>query len=257
MKSIAWIIGIIVIVIAGIGLFVLLNSGDLIKTGIEKYGSAALGAEVSVEAVNLDLAGGSAQILGLTVGNPAGLDGADALNVGEVKVLLDPGQISESLIVIKQVLIDGADVALIAKGKRSNFQQLMENVERSVGSPDGATESSEAAGAQPRFIVDRLDFTNAAASVNSDLLGDLALDIPDVHLTDIGRKSNGVTAAELAQQFLKPISDAATRAAVEEGLDLEGVKARAKQRVQEQIRDKISSGLRGLTDRLKEKKTEE
>ena len=44
---------------------------------------------------------------------------------------------------------------------------------------------------------------------------------------------------------------------VEEGLDLEGVKARAKQRVQEQIRDKISSGLRGLTDRLKEKKTEE
>ena len=67
------------------------------------------------------------------MGNPAGFDGADALNVGEVKVLLDPGQISESLIVIKQVLIDGADVALIAKGKRSNFQQLMENVERSVG----------------------------------------------------------------------------------------------------------------------------
>ena len=89
------------------------------------------------------------------------------------------------------------------------------------------------------------------------MLGDLALDIPDVHLTDIGRKSNGVTAAELAQQFLKPISDAATRAAVEEGLELEGVKARAKQRVQEQIRDKISSGLRGLTDRLRDKKAEE
>ena len=89
------------------------------------------------------------------------------------------------------------------------------------------------------------------------MLGDLALDIPDVHLTDIGRKSNGVTAAELAQQFLMPISDAATRAAVEAGLDLEGVKARAKQRVQEQIRDKISSGLRGLTDRLRDKKAEE
>ncbi len=254
MKAIAWIIGIIVIVIGGVGLFVVLNSGGLIKTGIEMYGPDALGAEVSVEDVNLDLSAGSAQILGLTVGNPAGFNGSDALSLGEVKVVLDTGQISESLIVIRQILIDSADVALIARGRRSNFQQLMENVERSVGASDGAAESTEAAGAQPRFIVDRLDFTNAAASVNSDVLGDLALEIPDIHLTDIGRKSKGVTAAELAQQFLKPISDAATRAAVEEGLDLEGVKARAKERVQEQIRDKISSGLRGLTDRLRDKK---
>ena len=78
-------------------------------------------------------------------------------------------------------------------------------------------------------------------------MGDLTLDLPDIQLRDIGRKSDGVTGAELAEQLVKPISAAITREMVNEGLDIDGVK----KKVEDKHRDKIGSGLRGLTDRLK------
>ncbi len=246
MKVVGWIVGILILVVAGVVTFVVLNSGNLIKTGIEEYGPTALGADVSVAEVNLSLAEGSAQVLGFEIGNPAGFAGPHAMKLDEIKVVLDPEQVSEQVIVLKQILIDGADVAAVAQGQRTNFQQLLENIEKAVGSSDGgAGETSSAAG--PKFIVDRLDFTNASASLTSDVLGEVAVDLPDIRLTDIGRKSNGVTGAELAQQILQPVTEAVTREAVAQGLDIEG----AKQRVREQVQEKVSEGLRSLTDRLR------
>ena len=246
MKVVGWIVGILILVVVGAVTYLVLNSGSLIKTGLEEYGPGALGADVNVDEVNLSLADGSAQVLGFEIGNPAGFVGPHAMKLDEIKVVLDAEQISEELIVLKQIVIDGADVAAVAKGQRTNFQQLLENVEKAVGGSDGgASDTSSAAG--PKFIVDRLDFTNASASLSSDVLGEVAVELPDIRLTDIGRKSNGVTGAELAQQILKPVTDAVTREAVAQGLDIEGVKQRARERVQE----KVSEGLRGLTDRLR------
>jgi hypothetical protein len=168
------------------------------------------------------------------------------MKLGEMKVVLDPSEISETLVVLKQVLIDGAEVAAIAKGQRTNFQQLMDNLQANTG----ATNETASAGedeSEMKFIIDRFDFTNAKASLASDVLGDLDLVLPDIRLQDIGRKTNGATAAEVAEQILKPITAAISSAAVKQGLDIEGVK----QNVESSIREKISSGLRGLTDSFK------
>ncbi len=246
MKVFGWIVGILILVVVGAVAYVVMNSGNLIKSGIEEYGPTALGADVNVAEVNLSLAEGSAQVLGFEIGNPAGFAGPHAMKLDEIKVVLDPEQVSEQVIVLKQILIDGANVAAVAQGQRTNFQQLLDNIEKATGSSDsggGETSSSEA----PKFIVDQLDFTNASASLTSDVLGEVAVDLPDIRLQDIGRKSNGVTGAELAQQILEPVADAVTREAVAQGLDIEG----AKQRVRERVQDKVSEGLRGLTDRLR------
>jgi len=245
MKVVGWIIGIVVLAIVGAVVFVALNSGNLVKRGIEEFGPDYLGADVRVRDVNLALTEGSAQIKGLHIGNPPGFAGDHLMNLEEIKVVLDTGQISDTLVVMKQVLVDGADLAAVAKGNRTNFQQLMDNLDTAAGGSDRA--GTESSGPEMKFIIDRFDFTNTTASLSSDMLGDLQLDIPDIHLKDIGRKSNGATAAELAQQIFKPISAAITKAAVNQGLDVEGVKQQAEQKV----REKLGEGLRGLTDRLK------
>jgi len=82
--------------------------------------------------------------------------------------------------------------------------------------------TSEEGGVTTKFIIDRFNFTNAKASLDSDILGQLELNIPDIRLKDIGRKSNGATAAELAEQILKPITAAISKEAVNQGLDIEG-----------------------------------
>jgi len=167
-----------------------------------------------VDAVDLSLADGAAQVNGLQIGNPEGFTGPSAMQLGEIKVSLDTQQLGGDVVVMKEVLIDAAVVTAVAKGSRTNFQQLMDNLEAASGSGASEPAAEDTSGTETRFIVDSFAFTNARAALNSDVLGDMDLSIPDIRLSGIGRKSNGATAAELAQEILKPISAAISKAAV-------------------------------------------
>ena len=242
MKVIGWLFAIILLAVVGGVVYLVINSGDLAKTGIEEFGPDYLGADVKVGAVNIQLLEGSASITNLQVGNPRGFAGDYAMRLGEVAMRIDTQQTTDSLVVINELLIDGASLAAVAKGKKTNLQQLVNNVSKAV--PESGGESSES---EMKFIVDRFAFTNADVSLVSDLLGETDVRIPDIELKDVGRKGNGATAAALVEQLLKPITQAVGKAAVTKGLDIDGVKAN----VEEKVRDKISGGLKGLTDRFK------
>ncbi len=249
MKALAWIIGIVVLLVVGGIAFVALNSGSLIKTVIEELGPDYLGTDVSVSSVDLSLTEGTAAVSGLRVGNPQGFSGADAMQVGEVRVSLDTSQLDNpDLIVMKEVAIDGAKLTAIAQGQRTNFQKILDNLEAASGTTASSPEEPEAAASETRFIVDSFSFTNAEAALSSDVLGDMDLTIPDIRLQGIGRKSNGATAAELAQEILKPISGALSQAAVAQGLDVEGAKEKAIGKVKEKIDEKLPGALKGLLE---------
>ena len=243
MKTFAWIVVVLLLLIGGAVAYVALNSGNLAKSGIEEFGPHFLGVDVQVGSVDLALTEGSAAVNGLRLGNPTGFAGADMMQVDQIKVVLDTSQISETLVVMKEVIIDGADISAIAKGQRTNFQQLLANLEAATG---GDSQTTAESGPATRFIIDRFSFTNTRAALDSDVLGQLALTIPDIRLQDVGRKSNGVTGAELAKQLLKPLTAAISNEAVKQGLDIDGVK----QNVEQKVRDKIGSGLKSLTERL-------
>ena len=244
MKTLGWIIGVLVLLAVGVFAYIALNSGNLVKTAIEEFGPDYLGADVAVSEVNLVLSEGTAQVKGLNIGNPAGFGDNPLMQLGEIKVVLDTSALSGDVIVMKQVLIDGADIAGVAQGKNTNFQQLMDNLDAATGGP---AESSDTGASETLFIIDRFDFTNAKASLTSDVIGEHAFNLPDIALSDIGRKTDGATASELAQQLFKPIFGAISKQAVSQGIDLDGVR----ENVEGQIRDKIDGGLRGLTDRFK------
>jgi hypothetical protein len=149
------------------------------------------------------------------------------------------------LVVIKELLIEGASVAAVAVGKETNFQKLMENLQAKAGGEDdtAAAPSSEAG---TKFIIDRFAFTDADVKLNSDILGESELSIPPIRIADVGRKSNGATAVEVGQQLIKPITDAVSQAVVSQGLELEGVKTK----LLEKVRDKVP-GVDKITDLFK------
>ena len=248
MKAIGWIVGILVLLVLGVGAYVVMNSGNFLKTAIETFGPEYLGTSVTVEEVDLSLQSGSLAVGGFAIGQPAGFEsslGSEAMRLGLTRATLDTSQTGGNLVVLKEMVIDGAELVAVARGKAINLQQLVDNLEQASG-PEETTEASAAADEEEMtFIIEKFDFTNTKVALDSDLVGEHALTIPDLHLTDIGRASNGATAAEVLKQVMRPITKSVSEEVVKKGLDVDGIKAQA----EEQIRDKISTGLKGILNR--------
>ena len=242
MKVVAWVVGLVVLVVGAAVAYIALNSGELMKRAVESAGSEIFGATVSVDSVSLSIGEGSGEIRGLQIGNPAGFSGEYAMRFDQIKLVLAPDEISEQELVVNRVIIDGADIAVVVQGQRSNLQALMDNVENSTEPSTGAPE--------PNVIIEQFDFTNARASLRSDILGEAELDVPDVHLTDVGRESDGVTATEAAGQLLRPIAQAITEQLLAKGLGTDDLKAEAERRLREKAGEELGSELKSIAERF-------
>ncbi len=250
MKAIGWLIGILLLVVVGLGVYVVMNSGSLIKTAVETYGPMYLGVNVQLGSADISLTEGTGELRGLVIGNPEGFEGPHAFSLGAIKLGLDPMGQSESLIQIRNIEIDAADLAMVAKGRDTNLQALMANL--SSDSTSEAATAEEATGPEPKIIIENFAFTNARTSLSSDILGDKSVEIPDIRLTGIGEKSQGVTIREALKQLFDPIVRASTEALAKESLDVDELKANAAERVDEELKKRIGTdleGVKGLLDR--------
>ncbi len=230
MKVLGVAVIVVLLLVVGVFVYVSYNTNSIVKNAIETMGTQYLGAPVQVKEVAITLQDGKGTLTNLEVGNPAGYDGAYALRIGAVAVELDVAHSSTELVVLKRVTIDGARVAAIAKTpKDTNFRVLSSNVPASGGSTI-------------KLIIDKLDLTNTQATVSSPLLARaMEVNVPDVHLTDIGRSSGGVDAGTVIAQVLAPITKAVTRAMTDAGMkglgvDPEQLKSDAEQRLRETMR---------------------
>lgn len=249
MKAIGWIIGIVLLVVVGLGVFLVMNSGNLIKRAVETLGPEYLGVDVSLDAAEISLTDGTGELRGLVIGNPPGFDGPYAFRLGSIRLGLDPMAQSESLIVLREISVEGADLAMVARGRQTNLQAIMANLESDSGAGEserGAESSAEG----PKMIIDHFAFTNAHTSLDSDILGERAVDIPDVVLDGVGRKSGGVTIREAVTQLLRPIVRASTQALAAEGLNADDIKANAKERLDTELKDRLGTGLDDLKDQF-------
>ncbi len=245
MKAIGWLVGIVLLVVVGLGIYLVVNSGSLLKAAVETLGPEYLGVDVRLGSAEISFTDGTGELRGLVIGNPDGFDGPHAFSLGLVRLGLDPMAQSESLVVVREVVIDAADLAIIARGSRTNLQAILANLEGEGGEP--AAEEA-APGPEPKIIIDRFAFTNARTSLDSDLLGDASVAIPDIVLEGIGRKSQGVTIREALKQLFRPIVQAASTALARESLNVDEIKANAQEKLDETLKEKLGTDLDGLKD---------
>ena len=213
MKVIGVAIGLVLLLVIGVFVYVAYNTNSIVKNAIETIGPQYLDAPVRVKDVDISLQDGRGTLTNLEVGNPAGYEGPYAVRVGTVSVTLDVAHSTSGLVVLKRVTIDGARVAAIAKSaKETNLRTLSSNVPSSKN-------------ASPiKLIIDELDVTNTQAAVSSPLLSRaLEVNVPDVHLKDIGRSTGGADVGTVINQVLAPITKAVARSLSEAGLQSLGV----------------------------------
>ena len=221
-----------VVLLAG-GLYYLSSNLNGIVAGvIESQGSAATQTSVRVTGVDIQLTDASAALSGLSIGNPEGFSG-NAIELGGFSVRLDASSLTSDTIVVEDITVDGARINMLQQTGGNNLQKLLANLQSMA--PEEASES-EAAG--KKVIIDQFTLNGASASVSIPALNETReVSLPTIVVQGIGRESNGATAAQVAEQILRPV--------VEKAIASASVEA-AKDRVGKEIGKAVDGLLKGL-----------
>lgn len=210
-------LGVALAVLLGIagGAYWLYSSLDsLVASAIRQYGPEITGVPVKLSSVSIKPADGTAALRGLVVGNSKGFKTDHALSLGEISMTLDIGSLTRDVILIKQISIVKPDVTYEYAPGGSNLDTIQRHVDSYVAEKTGGKGGPGDKGPGKKLIIDHVYLKDAKASVSAEILKGKAMSVPlpDLHLRDIGRKSNGATAGEAAKQVLGAITQNVTKA---------------------------------------------
>ena len=189
------------VVVVVVGGFFLLTSGlnAAVKSGVETVSSQATKTPVTLEEVDLSLFSGKGEIRGFTIDNPAGFDTDYAFSLDRIVFSLDVGSLRSDVVVIHEISIDGAQLITEQKLFRKSNLLILLNAVRDFAASAEQTEWDV------QFVIEEFHFTNAEITLRAPLIAGQRLDLPDVHVSDIGRPSLGVSVPEMPLWILEPI----------------------------------------------------
>jgi len=210
MKKILWIFGIglaalIILVSMAIGLYL----GPIVKIAMEQVGPKVTQVTIKVDGVDVSLVTGSAKVKGLMVGNPNGYTTPQAIKVGTIAVSMDPFSVMSNKILVRSIHVESPEITFEGGLKSNNLSKIADNVNAGSqnggpATPQNSTQTNNKPA--PKIEVDDFLITGAKVHVKLSGLGSKDITLPDIHLTDLGKDSNGLTPAELSSAILKAIS---------------------------------------------------
>ncbi|MFP6728993.1 MAG: hypothetical protein VCD50_02270 [Alphaproteobacteria bacterium] len=206
-------------------MYVLSSLDDFIQEAVQTYGSEITKTKVTLDQVEIDLTSGRGALRGLTVGNPQGFNTPSAFVLGSISITIDSSTISDDVIVINEIAIDGPEVTYELGENGNNIDTIKSNVEAYMAQFGEGGAANDDKG--PKMIIDDLYIRGGAVNVSASFLGGKTLEsvLPDLHLEDIGREEKGAWPQQVAEQVIAAITEGTN--SVVSGLDLEGMMGNA------------------------------
>ncbi len=187
---------------------------SVVARGVGKVGGYLTGTELTMDGADLFLLSGSGAIKNLLVANPAGYSHPSALQIGKISVGLRPESVFQDTIQITQIRVLSPQINFEnGSGTNSNLAEILKNVQSILDNSNGPnTDPLQCTGR--RMHVDDLWITGARLNVGPGILGSppQMLTLPDIHLTDLGARTNGISSAELAKMILSRLNNDAIEA---------------------------------------------
>jgi uncharacterized protein involved in outer membrane biogenesis len=205
--------------------------GKAVKKGVETEGPVMTSVDVKLNSADVWLFDGRAQLKGLLVGNPQGYKTDFAIKVGDISVKVKPLSVFSDKVVLTSITIKSPEITIEGGLKNNNLSKIQKNLNASGDQSENHASTSGPSSdkkAPRKLQVDELIITGAKLHVNNPLLGGktLTVSVPDIHLTNLGASSDGITPAELARDVMNELMNKvvpATMAVVNQfGKDLEG-----------------------------------
>ncbi|UTW44178.1 hypothetical protein KFE80_07115 [bacterium SCSIO 12696] len=247
MKWVFRILIVLVVLVVAAGLVVASKVDTLVTEAVETVAPEYTQSKVSLGGVDLSLLSGNLALADLNVGNPTGFSQPNAFSLGEIAVDLDLNSVTSDTIVVNSINVVAPQIFFEQNSAGTNLQTLQRNIEKAVGP---STDTEEDSGTAKKLIIRDFKVTDGLISVTSQLLGEESLDVnlPEIHLTGIGEKTNGATAAEVAEVLLGELTERAKGAVLESG-KLGELKNQAKQKLDDKkqdLKDKAAEKLKKL-----------
>jgi hypothetical protein len=200
-----------------------LSLNSLVKKGIETYGPLLTKTDVRVSVVSLLPLQGSGSLRGFEIGNPPGCKERDAISVGRMHLALEPKSLLSSVLVIKQIEVIDPDISFEGTPSANNLTQLQKNVQSFVPPSKPVAGAPVPPGPAKKIIIDDFLLSGAKVKVAVKFLGQekgLALTLPDIHLTGLGRKTNGMDPKDAVGEVMSSLTHAITQAVTAQINDL-------------------------------------
>lgn len=223
------------LVLGGVFYFASTHFDDFIKRAIERVGSDMLQTEVSVQGTAFQLTKGIGEIDALRIANPPGYSADNFFRLDTLSLQIEPASLARDVYVIKELIIDGAELTIEHKNLReTNLQTLLNNL-NSKAEGEGAGDAS--GGSEPLFAIERLTFVNARLHLISPAFEPQSFALQDIQQTDIGSPTEGLTARELAIAVMQPL--------------LEQAKGRYENALKQRLGDELNKRLKNLFRKTK------
>ncbi|HTR40682.1 MAG TPA: hypothetical protein VMH87_03625 [Pseudomonadales bacterium] len=247
MKRIITTIVVIVVALIVVTLIVVgANLGRIVKDAINAYGPKMTQTSVTVDKVTLSILTGSAKVTSLVVGNPSGYKSPNAISLGTAAVGVDPMSLMSDKIVIRSIKLESPEVTFEGGLSGNNLSTILDNI-NATGKSGGTLSTNVAAQpkSEKKFEVDDLLITGAKANVilTDPVQRQVSVTLPDIHLTDLGKGGDGITATDLAQRTLSAITTATIEAAAKSAMNMDQNAATLKQAGQNAAKQQLNNLL--------------
>ena len=213
-KSIIAAVVVVIIAVAGAGVYLMQNLDGIVKDLIEQVGTDTVGTKVSLADVKVNLREGSATLSGLTVANPPGYSDEPVLSMGTIHVAIDTASLTEAVTVINEISVSDVRVLAEQKGTGTNVQALRDGMDAADG--DGAAADQSDTGSDILLAIKQINFDQGAMELRSEQYGSRELTLQSLKLRDLGSADNGLTpeqvGVEIAGQITRQVQDAVTEA---------------------------------------------
>lgn len=246
--------GLLVILIAVIVFFVLSSLDSVIKAAVEKYGSEITQVDVRLNKAEVSVSSGQGALRGLKVGNPKGFKTESAFRLGEISMKLDVGTVTGDTVVIKEIVISAPQVTYELGPGGNNIAAIRRNVDAYMGprrgkAKDKGTAKGDDKGGK-KLVIEHLYIRDGRVNISATMLEGkkLSAPLPDLHLTDIGKRKGGATPGEAVEKVLGAVGQGVGKAVAT--LNLDKVLGTAKAGVAA-AKDTVEKGTKGAGDALK------
>jgi hypothetical protein len=218
-KKLIWFFLLIIVFALAIFVYGLFNADSLIKKSIEKYGSEALQANVSVSNVRLDLVGGTVRVEGLVIDNPVGFSKAKAFQVALLELDLDEKHLSDSQIVVSKVLIHEPKVTYEHTELGDNLSILEKNAiayGAKIGESIPSSRTSQGLSKNNlRIKISNIYLNKGSVNLVDDRLININMtfDLPNIYIKEIKTGPDGSSVEEVASQVMSSLFSSTQSAA--------------------------------------------
>ena len=241
----------IILFVVAVVAYVFFNLNYLVKDAVETYGPQITQTAVNLKSVDIKPLDGSGELKSLVIDNPEGFDGAHLLKASNISLQIDTKTVSEDVIVIKDIAIDGVNLLAIQDGLTTNIQKMLNNLKSASGS---SKEESPEEESETRFMVENLRFQNNSISLNTEAFGSYSIDLPEIVQSNIGTKSKGLTPTELGLAIIKPFMERAKDSAEDKLKSV--LKNNVTDKAKAQLNAKVDEKKAEVNAKVDEKKAE-